>query len=134
MVVIDWHPSNRKLRQFAIAFVIFALIFFGARLRSAPWDSPVGVGLLMALLFSSVALLWPKLAHWPFVVLSLVTFPIGLVVSYAVLMFFFYTVVTPIAMALRWSGRDTLRLRRTDQKTYWVTHSPAPGPDYYLSQ
>jgi predicted NodU family carbamoyl transferase len=51
---------------------------------------------------------------------SCLTFPIGLAVSSVVLTTIYFVVVTPIALAMRLAGRDTLS-RRLDRsaKSYW---------------
>jgi hypothetical protein len=50
------------------------------------------------------------------------------IVSPVVLGVLFYLVVTPIALCMRWFGRDALRLRADPSAaSYWVPREP-PGP------
>ncbi|MDG0994712.1 MAG: SxtJ family membrane protein [Akkermansiaceae bacterium] len=113
-------------------------------LRQFGWISLVGFGLLasiawyrfnsqpVATTFAAVAVLapiigmiCPKLLKPLYVGLSLVTFPIGLVVSNLVLLLIFLLVFTPVALIFRLFGRDELRLRldRT-ATTYWRKYDP----------
>jgi hypothetical protein len=39
----------------------------------------------------------------------------------------FFCAVTPFAYALRLMGKDILRLKRNDEKSYWIERAP-PGP------
>lgn len=46
---------------------------------------------------------------------------LGLIVSPLVMMLLFFVTITPIGIAVRWSGKDLLRLRRrNDLSTYWI--------------
>ena len=70
-----------------------------------------------------------------FVGLILVTFPIGIVVSYVLMGFVFYVVFTPVALVFKVIGRDPLE-RRFDReaKTYWVKRRPVEGTERYFKQ
>ena len=49
------------------------------------------------------------------------------IVSPVLLVLFYFGAVLPIGLVLRLSGKDLLRLRRSD-KTYWIERQP-PGPE-----
>jgi len=49
------------------------------------------------------------------------------IVSPVLLVLFYFGAVLPIGLVLRLSGKDLLRLRRTD-KSYWIERQP-PGPE-----
>lgn len=88
-----------------------------------------GVGLVLSAGLAAVAALRPGLLHplnrlWTALarVLSRVTTPVvcGLL---------FYLVVTPVALLMRLSGKDPLRLRReTNRETYWLDRPPESAP------
>jgi hypothetical protein len=115
-------------RAFGLVFVaLFSLIglasrvFFGGDLRI--W------ALAIAGLFLAITLVVPKILHplnRPWMRFS---FTLHRVANPIVLGFIFFAVVTPIALLMRWRGKDPLRLRfdRT-AKTYWIARTP-PGPD-----
>ena len=46
---------------------------------------------------------------------------LGMVVAPIVMMVIFFVTITPIGFLMRWSGKDSLRLRRqSDVDTYWI--------------
>ncbi len=51
----------------------------------------------------------------------------GKVVSPLVLGVIFFILITPLALITRLFGRDELRLKRTNNDSYWIERSP-PGP------
>ena len=54
-------------------------------------------------------------------------FPIGWVVSHALMAAIYYLVITPMAVAMRLLGRDPLDRRfDRDATTYWVRASKSP--------
>lgn len=137
MIEINRNPSPKVLRQFAgIWFPAFcALVAFWLWKGGAPVVAAqvaVGVGLVLGLL----GLIAPPLIKPVFVGLSVLTFPIGWVVSNLVLVLAFFLIFTPIGLFMRLIGRDALS-RRFDRAatTYWVAHDPAAkGPSRYFRQ
>ena len=110
IVEIKWHPSRRELRQFGL----IGLVAFGALgawvfwrhsfacFQFAPGASLALAALLWSLagLCAALALLAPRGLRPLFIGLSLVTFPIGYVVSHVLLAVLFYGVVTPVGLVL----------------------------------
>ncbi len=46
---------------------------------------------------------------------------LGMVVAPIVMMMIFFATITPIGLIVRWSGKDSLRLRRQSAvDTYWI--------------
>ena len=125
MITINWHPSEKMLRQFGwislAGFGIFASIAwfkFGSQ--------PVTIAFAaLAVLAPAVGMIQPRLLKFLYIGLSLITFPIGFVVSNLVLLLIFLLVFTPLALIFRLIGRDELRLRldRT-APTYWRKYDP----------
>jgi Saxitoxin biosynthesis operon protein SxtJ len=62
-------------------------------------------------------------------------FPLGWLVSHAVLAVLFYGIVTPVALLLRLLGRDPLK-RRWDRSaaSYWTEHRTGGDASRYLRQ
>ncbi len=121
-----------------------------------------GFGLVMAALFTIIAL-WPPLFSggpfrlWAIVVAATLlalalTVPrvlapfnqawlkFGLlmsrIVNPVVLGLMFYVVVTPFGLVMRLFGKDPLRLKRDSQATsYWIErHPPGPSPESMRNQ
>jgi hypothetical protein len=122
------------LRQFAAAwFVFFAVTAlhqaFGRHHTTAGWV----LGAIA--LIGVVGWLKPAAVRWLFVGATIVAFPIGWVVTNVVLALMFYLIVTPLALAFRWRGRDELQLRRRPgQNSFWIPREKAPEAERYLKQ
>lgn len=123
--------SNRKVelgsnRNFGLVFAgVFAVIALWPAFRHAEpvrwWALVVGAVFLGLALFAD-HLLAPLNKAW---------FRFGLllhsVVAPLIMGLLFYCAVTPVALVLRVMGKDLLRLKRSDEKSYWIERAP-PGP------
>jgi len=89
---------------------------------------------ILALAVGSLGLIWPRAVRGLFVAWSVVAFPIGWVVSTAMLGVLFYGVFTPIALAFRAFGRDVLARRRTEVQSYWRPKPAARTSREYFRQ
>lgn len=132
---INWRPDRKTLAAFSefamffLGMVASPLAYFRGRptLAGACWAAAVAARLIGA---------WrPSWLSRVFVGLSLLTWPVGWVVSSATLVLLYYGVVTPIALAMRLAGRDPLS-RRFDREaaTYWEPYPAERRPDRYLQQ
>jgi hypothetical protein len=117
--------SNRSFGLvFAVFFAVVALLptVHGAPLR---WWA---LGLAAA--FAGAAFLFPR-ALQP---LNWVWFKLGLllhhVVNPVIMAAMFYGAILPMALLLRWTGKDLLRLKREpESRSYWIAREPpAPAP------
>lgn len=116
-------PSERSFGLVMTAF--FALLGVGPLLRHHPLRPS-------ALVVSGAFLLLTLVAPRALRPLNFVWFKLGLllnaIVSPIVLAVLFYGVFWPMGFAVRFGGRDPLRLRRAPAaKSYWVVRQP-PGP------
>ncbi|MFQ5423095.1 MAG: SxtJ family membrane protein [Phycisphaerae bacterium] len=140
IIKIDWHPDARTLRSFGLigfcAFGAFSLLALGrvwmfAKLPANAWvvlgPLAVGCGLL--------ALTAPRLLRPLYLLLSVVGYPIGLVVSHVVLFVIFYFVVTPVGLVFKAIGRDAMH-RRWDAAaaSYWVRRRSPESVKRYFRQ
>jgi hypothetical protein len=144
LVEINFHPDRRTLRQFGvIAFVGFGslaalayyekLVFsFGLGEARIPVASGFAVVGSIALLFSLVA---PGANRLLYLGLTLLSFPIGFVLSYLIMGTLFFLIIGPIAVLMRLFGRDALH-RRYDTKaaTYWSNARPPRDKESYFHQ
>jgi len=144
MIEINLRPDESTLRQFGfIALVGFAfvaliawfevLIFAFGLGDARPIVAGVFAGLAgLSALFS---LVYPK-ANLPiYVGLTIVSYPIGFVLSYVIMGTLFYVLITPVALFFKLTGRDSMH-RRFDPEavTYWSEPRPARGPESYFKQ
>lgn len=129
---VNWKPSQRELKQFAMLWIgFFGLIgvyvlWRNDSLRAAAvlWIVAAAglAGVVRPSVFRPVYLVWMTLA-----------LPIGWTVSHLLLVIVFYVVVTPIGLLMKLVGYDPLR-RQLDRsaKSYWITHeTPADAAQYF---
>jgi hypothetical protein len=135
MLDVRWNPSGRELRQFGWLCLLFAALG-GAIVayRSSAWNTAVAiwaVGSGVALLGAAKPVfLKPFFVGW-----MAAAYPIGWIVSNAVLAATFYLVLTPIGLVMRLFGRDPLgRRRHRSPGSYWVAHEPSREPGSYFRQ
>ena len=142
MVELNLNPEPRILRQFGfIALVGFGLLAamahyergifaFGlGSARETVAQAIVAVGIVSAVF----SLIWPTGNRPLFVLLSVVTFPIGFVLSYVIMGTLFFALFAPIALLFRAIGRDPLA-RNLDKgaESYWSKVAPRrPKSDYF---
>ena len=68
-----------------------------------------------------LAFVQPKLLLPLFIVLMVLAFPIGFVVSNVILMVLYFGLFTPIALVFRIVGRDTMKRKfEPEAESYWV--------------
>jgi hypothetical protein len=131
---IPRNPSLKQLRQFAALW----LLFFGGL---ACWQGLVRGNVLAgwlcavaALGIGPLGLAWPRAVRSIFVGWMVLAFPIGWMVSHAVMAFLYYFVFTPVGVFFRLIGRDALQLRRQSLDTYWVAKPAAADVRSYFRQ
>lgn len=144
LIEIDWRPDDRILRQFG-GIALFGFSFMAAL---AWWEllvfsfglgdaRPVVAGCFAALagisaFFSLVA---PR-ANLPiYLGLTLVSYPIGFVLSYFIMGFLFFIMITPMGLFFRLTGYDPLH-RRFDREatSYWTNPRPRRGKESFFRQ
>ena len=117
---INWNPSNKQLRQFAL---LLALVLAGVAgwlaWKSHPVAWAVGVG-AAAVVSGVIGVFRPGLMRVVYVVWMAAVFPIGWLVSHLLLAAIYYLVITPIGVMMRVFGYDPMQRRLDRQaKTYW---------------
>ena len=144
MIEINLKPDDRTLRQFGwIALVGFGfvaaiawfevLIFSFGLGEARPLVAGIFAGLgVLAAFFS---LVFPK-ANLPiYIGLTILSYPIGFVLSYVIMGTLFYLLITPVGLFFKLTGRDPMH-RRFDSEaaTYWSDPRHARGADSYFKQ
>ena len=143
-VSIDFNPPPRTLRNFGF----IGLVAFGALAALAdrhmlvfaklsPGATPATVYVLAGLaaycgLFAVAA---PAALKWLYVTLTVVSYPIGFVLSYVIVTLMFFVAITPLAFIFKIMGRDGLKLRRSERATsYWIQRTPPATVTRYFRQ
>ncbi|HTO69142.1 MAG TPA: SxtJ family membrane protein [Myxococcota bacterium] len=144
MVEINFHPSERVLRQFGwIALAGFALLAVCAwngwgvfRHGLGTAREPVAFGLAALGVVSALfSLVFPRANAPLFVGLSIVAFPIGFVLSYVIMATLFYVVIAPVGFVMRLFGMDPMERRMLPKAaTYWVDARPERAKADYFKQ
>ena len=112
-------PSNRKFGFFfSFVFALAAAYFYGSAFDvfAYTFGAASSVFLVVTVLKADVLLplnkLWMRFG-----------FLLGLIVSPMVLGLIFFVIVSPVAIVLRFTGRDELRLKLNRRPSYWVSRS-----------
>ena len=141
LINANWNPSERQLKQFGGASLLFFPLtgwaLLGFRL---PGDwSPVawqvmGALALIGVLLAVIAAVKPGAIRPLFVAVSLLTFPIGIVVGELTLLCIYFGVFLPVAVIFRIMRRDALARHsgRDGATTYWsAKRSPGSIEQYF---
>lgn len=145
MIDINLKPDDRALRQFGLV----ALVFFGALGGFIYWkkglfgfdfpDAAPTVAYVLwgvAALSGLFALVAPKANKPLYVTLVIVSFPIGFVLSYVIMSFLFFVLITGVALVFKLVGRDVME-RKYDRNasSYWSRREgPEPAAARYFKQ
>jgi len=132
---VNWHPSPKQLRLFA---VLLAALLAGVGVWCfAPETSRVApsLWLVVAAVVGVTGLVCPRAVRGIYVVWMVAAFPIGWLVSHLLLAAVFFLVITPIGLILRLIGYDPLQ-RRFDRaaKTYWQPRENRSDTARYFKQ
>ena len=145
LIEINWNPDRRQLRWFALAcavvcgglagWLVATEHLFGFALSPGPARTTAWVLFGVAGAAAVLCAAAPAALRPLYVVLTVVTLPIGWVVSHVVLAVMFYGVITPFALVFRLIGRDPLHRKiDPDAETYWVPRKPVKDAKRYFRQ
>ena len=136
MAVLDRHePTAGELRWFGLLLAAFAALLGGLVLYLS--DSWLGAGVLWAagLLLASVYYGLPPTRYFLFRLWMMLFFPIGWLISHALIAMVYYLLITPVAMAMKLIGRDALeKAFDSSAKTYWTAMEEKPKNSRYFQQ
>ena len=127
-------PSRKTLRQFAGLWLLFFVGIAAWRLWNGPADAITRILLTVGVVGGTVGLIWPASLRWIYTGWMIAVFPIGWTISRLTLLAMFYVVFMPVALVFRLIGRDALRLRRGDVRSYWMAKPGAGDMSEYLRQ
>ena len=123
-------PSNRKFGFFfTLVFAAAAAYFYYTAYVS--WAYAFVIAALIFLLITLIKsdTLFPLNMLW-----MRFGFLLGMIVSPIVLGIIFFGLFTPIAMLMRLSGRDELRLRFSHRVSHWITRSEQIKAESFKNQ
>ena len=117
---IPFNPSRKVLRQFAALWLV-CFMALGASQYFAKGRPQLGLALAAAAVIIGLpGLIWPPLLRWLFVACTVLTFPIGWLISLLVLWALYFLVLTPVAVFFRLRGRDLLgRKPAPERDSFW---------------
>jgi hypothetical protein len=136
MVEINWDPNPKELRYFGIialiATALISLVLYLLKDLGIQWILIItGTGFTIFL----CSLISGKLTRMIYIGLTLVTLPIGWVVSFLLLAIFYFLILTPLGLAFRLIGRDPLhRNFNSKAESYWLRRNPPNTIDRYFHQ
>ena len=142
-IEINWNPTDRQLKQFGsialVGFPLAAWVLSGWPGWGTAWTGThtnvIGGAALLGVLAALVALSRPQLLKPTFLLLTLITFPIGLVVSEVLVLLIYVTLFVPMGLLFRIIGRDALeRTIDRDCASYWQSKAQPPNPRSYFRQ
>jgi len=136
MIQLDFNPSSKKLQQFGWITPIMLLVI-GSVLRwrvGLPMTGVAGLCIAGILVFIA-SRVSPKLVRPVYVGLMILGFPVGWVISHLLMIFFYFGIITPVALIFRLIGRDVLHRRWNRQReTYWTEHPRCDNVERYFRQ
>ena len=131
-LTLNLQPAEKQLRQFAVLCLIaFPLLtwLWTRQLPATGWAACVGAVVAVA------GWLQPGLVRPLFVLLTLVTFPIGLVAGELAMLLVYLLALAPLAIVFRLIGRDTLQRRSpTEAKSFWQPRDRTRKIEDYFRQ
>jgi hypothetical protein len=144
MIEINLRPDATTLRQFGfIAIAGFGFVATIAHFETLIFTMGLGSakpyvvnGFIGLATYSGIfSLLYPK-ANLPiYVGLTVLSYPIGLVLSYVIMGTLFFGIITPTGIVMRIIGRDPLdRKFEPEADTYWHDCRPARDKASYFRQ
>lgn len=137
MALIDRgrEPTLGELRIFGLLLAAFSLLLGALVLRrTGSWTIAIiisSAALLLCVFYHAVSAAQRMIYHaWMTAV-----YPIGWLISHALMAIIFYLVVTPLGLVMQLFSHDPLQ-RKLDRsaKSYWTPHDPRENVKRYFHQ
>ena len=132
LVEINWKPTQSQLRQFSVICAL-AMPVIGWLWGADDFflKCLAGAGLLVAI----IGCAFPAIVKPIFLVLTIVTIPIGLVVGELAMLLIYFGVFVPIGLLFRAIGRDALdRKFDSNLNSYWQAKQQPRNVTSYFRQ
>jgi hypothetical protein len=136
LATINWNPDKKYLRTFGLVALLAGIcLFLLLYLLKGLAIQKSLIAFLVGLFIFITSIVSLKLTKLIYLGLTLVTFPIGLAVSFIVLASFYFLLLTPLALIFRLIGRDVLGLSfKSPADTYWKKCTRSNSLDRYFHQ
>lgn len=141
MIALDWKPNTRKLKQFGV-FSLFGFGVIGLLVAdqlgcfdgSGTWLPSQIIWIVGAVSFV-LAFVRPTLLKPLFLLLSIIAFPIGLVMGNVLLVGIYLGLFLPIGLIMKLVRKDPLH-RKWDRSaaSYWSNRSAVTSQERYYHQ
>lgn len=135
MIDLNLNPTKRELRIFSLAALVFLTIVAWLVWRKSGSTTAAAVLVAVGGVIAILGLTVPRAIRPVFIVLMVINYPIGWLMTHIVMAVIFYLVVTPLAVIMKLAGRDPME-RRFDRSasTYWKPRSTETDPSRYFRQ
>ncbi len=136
LLKVNWHPTRKELGDFGtialVATVLISLLLWTVKGLGPVWVLPILAVGLVTFIASKTS---ERLTRIIYLGLTMLTLPIGFVVSFVLLAIFYYIVITPIGLVFRLMRRDPL-CRKFDKTadSYWLRRRPPGALNRYFRQ
>lgn len=132
---MNWHPSARQLRQFALMLAALLALLAGWLFWTSPSPTGASAAAVAAAASALLGMFWPARMRIVYVAWLAAAFPIGWLVSHLLLAAIYYAVITPVGLIMRICRYDPLQ-RRFDRQadTYWQPREERNDPKRYFKQ
>jgi hypothetical protein len=134
LIRLNTQPSPRDLRVFAALW----LVFFSIAAAVAAQRGAAGIAKtlwIVGAVGGTAGLIYPPAMRWIYLGSVYLTFPLGFVMSYAILGAVYYLVLTPTGAVMRLLRYDPLQRRfDSSQRSYWKIRVASKRPDSYFRQ
>jgi len=136
LIDINFNPDKKKLREFGIAALIattvISLLLYLVKGLALKWVLPFFIA---GLAIFTLSLISVKLVRIIYIGLTVITMPVGIVLSFIVLATFYLLLLMPLGLIFRIAGRDLLcRKFDSSAKSYWKKRRRTDDPEHYFHQ
>jgi hypothetical protein len=135
MIDLNLNPNRKELRQFSIALIVATAVVGGIlwwKIGPNPWSRGLWIGGPIA---GGIGLAVPIAIKPLFIALSVLAYPIGMVIGTLALILVYYGVITPVGLVFRLIGRDALhRSFDSEAQSYWIPRRVRPGAKRHFQQ
>lgn len=126
--------DSSRLRQFSIALVVFS-VFWAIVVYSYGFEHLAFALSTFGVIYGLVGLCLPVAIYPLYKVLSIVTYPIGFVLSKIMFGIIFFLVITPIGFVLKIFRKDSLNtVIDTGASSYWLDNVKTVPKSQYFNQ
>lgn len=131
LIDLSSQPADRQLRWFAGLWFPAMCLLVGLAARRRGLDGAAFTIWSLGLLLGASGVARPSTIRPVYSVLIWVTFPIGWVLSHAMLLAMYYGVMTPIGWMVRRFHDSMERGFNREARSYWVERTQSPPTRYF---